>query len=87
MCFLVNNMISVRVINKLIKIRCSKNQLIDTEKLKYLYRTGYRFVSQNNGLPIIVELEENVKFSRKAQKMFDIIDSKFKHKTLIIIAG
>lgn len=80
-------MIDTRVINNTIRIRCSSNQTINTDKLKYLYRTGMRFISQHKNFPIIVDLEKNVSLSNNAKKIVGRIEPKWNNKTIVIIAG
>lgn len=46
-----------------------------------------KFISQNENFPIIIEIEENVKFSGKSRKMIERIETKWNDKTIIIIAG
>ncbi len=80
-------MISTRLINKSFKILCTKNQIIDIEKLKSLYRTSIRFIEQNKHYPIIVEVEKNVTLHKDAKKMLERIDARKGNNTLVIIAG
>ena len=79
-------MLATRIQDNAIRIICSKNQIIDTRKLKSIYRTTLRFIAQNNQLPIIVDAGKNVKLSNSASKLFKRIE-KCSNKTLIIIAG
>ena len=80
-------MLAVRLQNKSIKVICSGNQIIDTSKLKNLYRTSLKFLNQNNKLPVIIEIEKNVKISDRVQELFNKIETKCSDRTLIIIAG
>ncbi len=79
-------MLATRIQDNTIRIICSKNQIIDTHKLKSMYRTTLRFIQQNNQLPVIVDFGKNVTLSSKASKLFKRIE-KCSDKTLIIIAG
>jgi len=80
-------MISTRLINKSIQILCTKNQTINTERLKLLYRTSFKFMEQNKHYPIIIDVEKNVKLSSNARKMFERLDAKRNNVTLVIVAG
>jgi ABC-type lipoprotein export system ATPase subunit len=79
-------MLATRIQDNSIRIICSNNQIIDTKKLKTLYRTVLRFIHQNGNLPIIVDAGRNVSLSNQASKLFKRIE-KCSDKTLIIIAG
>jgi len=79
-------MISVRLMNKTIKILCTKNEIIDINKLKRLCRTSFKFIEQNKYFPIIVEVEKNVKLKNDAKKMLERIDAR-DNNTLVIIVG
>ncbi len=80
-------MISVRLIDETIRVNCSKNQTIDTAVLKQLWRTGLKFITQNGNIPVIVDLERNVKLSEQAQQLFSDLNKKCKEITLVIISG
>ncbi len=80
-------MISTRLKNRSIKIRCSKSEIIDCEKLKYIYRTGMKFMSQNQISSVIIEVEEDVRFSNLARKMFNRLEERDNQIPRVIIAG
>jgi len=80
-------MLSTRLHKNSINIICSKNQQINTNNLKDLYRTVLKFKNQNNKLPVIVELERNVQVSNSARNLFNKIEEKCTDQTLIIIAA
>ena len=80
-------MISTKIINNTIRIVCTQNQTINVKQLKEIYRTVALFINQNNSLPILVELEKNVKISPSAKKIFERIDNHGLKTARIIISG
>lgn len=79
-------MLAARIQDKTIRIICSKNQFIDIVTFKSICRTTLRLIGQNQNLPIIISLENNVTLSDKASELFKKIE-KCSNKTIVIIAG
>jgi hypothetical protein len=80
-------MISIKLVDKNIKINCTGNQLIDTKKIVKLYRTIIRLINVNGNIPIIVDIESNVRLSNRAKKIFTRLNTKCDGITLVIIYG
>lgn len=80
-------MIGVHLMDNTIRINCSSNQIIDTLKLKEMYRSGIKLVEPSDNLPIIVDVDSNVKFSDKALLLFNRLDRMCTEITLVIISG
>ena len=80
-------MISIKLVDKNIKINCTRNQLIDTKKIVKLYRTSIRLINENGNIPIIVDIDLNVRFSNKAKKIFNRLNTKCDGIALVINYG
>lgn len=80
-------MTSARLMDRTIRIICSENEIIDTNKLRHLYRAGVKLVSQNQDFPIIIQAGQNVIFCKKVRKIVERLEPKWKNKTIVFIAG
>lgn len=80
-------MISTTLIDNIIRINCSKNQLIDVKQLKQIYRASFKLIDKHGTTPIIVNTENNVQLSTTAKKIFRRLNNKYNDITLIIISG
>jgi len=80
-------MICIKLVDKNIKINCTRNQLIDTKKIVKLYRTSIRLINVNGNIPIIVDIESNVRLSNRAKKIFTRLNTKCDGIALVINYG
>lgn len=80
-------MISVNLVENTIRINCSNNEIIDSLKLKGIYRSVLKYVKKRGVLPVIVDVDSNVKLSDQALLLFNRLDSMCSELTLVIISG
>lgn len=80
-------MIRIRKIGDFIKINCSKNQVIRKNQLVRMYRSGSNLIKQNGNLPIIIDVERNVRLSDDAQSIFNRLGVEVKNRTVVILCG
>ena len=80
-------MIQIRKVGNFIKINCSENQVIRKNQLLRMYRSGSNFIKQNGSLPIIIDVEKNVRLSDDAQSIFNRLGVEVKNGTVVILCG
>lgn len=80
-------MINTRVEDNIIRISCTRNQIIGAEQLKRIYRAGNKIVEQLGIASVIVDIERNVDLSNDAKEIFKRLDTRCVNTTLVIIVG
>ncbi len=79
-------MINSRVIDNNIRMSLSKNQTLNIDQFKRLFRLGMRLSNQHEEMPIIVDTGRNVNLTEEARLVFNRLNSRCIKRILVIIS-
>ncbi len=78
-------MIQAQMVHNVVSVNFSRNQVVNLEKFRRIYRLVKRLYNQNRQAPVLINLEVDVRFKNEAKTVFNRLKPQLSGITLIII--
>ncbi len=79
-------MIQAQMVHNVVSVNFSRNQVVNLEKFRRIYRLVKRLYNQNRQAPVLINLEVDVRFKNEAKTVFNRLKPRLTGFTLIIIS-